>query len=170
MGKGTNGRLEGTLILQEIEIHFEKKTTMEEMEKYGLEYSIHGSQMRYLIPDALREKIIKYIDKGGQLEIEDKCLIKEIADYFTEEQLMKDEISKLDEYQNVLSCTLQKEVLRQKQAGNKDREALLEVYRSIVTGYEKETFGVVAGESRPYRLANKCLDEAEEMLGVSKED
>lgn len=114
----------------------------------------------------------KYADASIFQEMEihfgKKTTIEEI--YFSEEQLLKDELSKLDEYQNILSSALQKEVLRQKQASNKDREALLEVYRSIVRGYEKETFGVVAGESRTYRLANKCLDEAGEKLGVGKED
>lgn len=152
----------------EMVIEFEKKTTQEEIEKYGLKYSIQSTSLRYPIPQALREKIVAYIDRTAQLEIKEPELIQEIANYFTEAKLLQDELERLDEYQTCLSKALQEEVLRQQQLGIQEREALLEVYRSIARHFEKTSFGWGRAEDRSFAIKERCLREAEETLGVSK--
>lgn len=153
----------------EMVIEFGKKTTQEEMEKYGLKYSIHSTSLRYPIPQGLREKIVAYIDRTAQQEIKEPELIQEIVNYFTEAKLLQDELERLDEYQTCLSKALQEEVLRQQQLGIQEREALLEVYRSISRHFEKTSFGRRRLGDRSFTMQNKCLDEAEKTLGVSKE-
>lgn len=152
----------------EMVIEFEKKTTQEEIEKYGLNYSIQSTSLRYPIPQALREKIVAYIDRTAQLEIKEPELIQEIANYFTEAKLLQDELERLDEYQTCLSKALQEEVLRQHQLGIQEREALLEVYRSIARHFEKTSFGRGRAADRQFAIRQRCLREAEKVLGVSK--
>jgi len=152
----------------EMVIGFEKKTTQEEIEKYGLNYSIQSTRLRYPIPQALREKIVAYIGRTAQLEIKEPELIQEIANYFTEAKLLQDELERLDEYQTCLSKALQEEVLRQQQLGIQKREALLEVYRSIARHFEKTSFGRRRVGDRSFAIEERCLREAEETLGVSK--
>ncbi len=152
----------------EIVIEFEKKTTQEEMEKYGLNYSMQSTSLLYPIPQALREKIIANIDRTAKLEIKDPELIQEIASYFTEAKLLQDELERLDDYQTCLSKALQEEVLRQQQLGIQEREALLQVFRSIAHHFEQTRFGRGRAGDRPFTLEKKCLRKAEKMLGVSK--
>lgn len=69
---------------------------MEEMQKYGLKYSLHGSSLRYSIPEELRELIINYINKNNSTVIKSKSIISKILEYFTEEKLLRDEIERLE--------------------------------------------------------------------------
>ncbi len=157
----------------EMVIAFEKKNTQEEIEKYGEKYglisSIQCTRLRYPIPQALREKIVAYIDRTAQQEIKEPELIQEIANYFTEAKLLQDELERLDEFQTCLSKALQEEVLRQQQLGIQEREALLEVYRSIARHFDKTSFGRGRLRDRSFSIKQRCLDEAEKVLGVSKE-
>lgn len=151
-------------IFKEMVIRFEKKTTMEEMQKYGLKYSLHGSSLRYFIPEELRELIINYIDNNNSIFIKSRAIISKILEYFTEEKLQKDEIERLDEAQRILNEALQNEVHRQKKLGIKDNEGLLEVYRKKSNSIEVEYFGRGCSEDRFFRVEHKCIIDAEKLL------
>lgn len=155
-------------VFSEMIINFDRKTTQEEMERYGLKYSIHSTSLRYPIPQVLREKIVAYIDATSQLEIKEPELIWEIVNYFTEARLLQDELDRLDEYQTCLTKALQEEVLRQQQLGINEEESLLEVFRSVARHFEQTRFGRGYAEDRPSTMEKRCLRKAEKMLGVSK--
>ncbi len=159
----------GMEIFTDIEISFRKKTSDLDRRTFGFTDELMSTSIRYVIPVELKWKIFKYISEQKQTGIEKDCqLWKDIVNYYTIPEIIKEEYERLVFAEECYRNTLNYELKRQELLGIISNEALLEVYESMKVEriFSK---GLVAG-SRPDVVIDRVIDEAEAVLERRKRD